>query len=61
MAVKIVAAYCPQNHRCPSVRVCPVGALSQNGVGAPVVDESKCTNCGRCLFSCPMGAIQEAS
>ena len=25
---------CPQNHPCPSVKVCPVGALSQQGFHA---------------------------
>ena len=48
---------CPQNHPCPSVRVCPVGALSQNGFGAPVVDKSKCIKCGKCTKSCPMKAL----
>ena len=48
---------CPQNHPCPSVRVCPVGALSQSGFGAPVVDYSKCVKCGKCVRFCPMRAI----
>lgn len=48
---------CPQNHLCPSVRVCPVGALVQNGYAAPTVDESKCIKCGKCVNYCPMGAI----
>lgn len=43
---------CPQNHRCPSLRVCPTGAITQQGHGAPVIDESKCTDCGRCAMSC---------
>lgn len=50
-------ARCPQNHPCPSVKVCPVGALSQNGFGAPVIDKSKCIKCGKCTKSCPMKAL----
>lgn len=48
---------CPQNHRCPSIRVCPVGALSQTGFNAPEVDMKKCIQCGNCVKSCPMKAI----
>lgn len=48
---------CPQNHPCPSLRVCPVGALSQKGFGAPVVDKSKCIKCGKCTNLCPMRAL----
>ena len=58
MSIHVQAAYCPQNHPCPSVRVCPFGALSQNGYAAPVVDEEKCTGCGKCVRFCPLGAIQ---
>lgn len=58
MTIQVVKQRCPQNHPCPSVRVCPVGALSQRGFDAPVVDEAKCTNCGRCIRYCPMGAFR---
>ena len=57
MAVKVIKARCPQNHPCPSVKVCPFGALKQNGFDAPTVDESKCTDCGKCVRFCPMGAL----
>lgn len=49
---------CPQNHPCPSVKVCPVGAMKQNGFDAPKIDEGKCTKCKKCVMYCPMGAIQ---
>ncbi|MDD4076263.1 MAG: 4Fe-4S binding protein [Eubacteriales bacterium] len=49
---------CPENHPCPSIRVCPVGALKQKGYAAPTVDESSCTKCGKCVRYCPMGAIK---
>ncbi len=48
---------CPQNHPCPSVRVCPVDALSQQSYEAPAVDQSKCIECGKCVRFCPMGAL----
>ncbi|MFA6422148.1 MAG: 4Fe-4S binding protein [Candidatus Buchananbacteria bacterium] len=48
---------CPQNHPCPAIRVCPVGALTQAGVEAPMVSE-KCIDCGKCVNFCPMGALK---
>lgn len=48
---------CPQNHPCPSVRVCPVGALIQSGFHAPAVDQDKCIRCGKCVRFCPMRAL----
>lgn len=48
---------CPQNHPCPSVRVCPAGALSQKGFHAPSVDQKKCIQCGKCVNFCPMRAL----
>ncbi len=48
---------CGQNHICPSVRVCPVGALKQHGHFAPSVDMEKCIRCGKCIWSCPRGAL----
>jgi ferredoxin len=53
----VVKQRCPQNHSCPSVRVCPVDALSQKGYAAPVVDMSKCIKCSKCVRFCPMGAL----
>ena len=48
---------CPENHPCPSVRVCPVEALKQVRVSAPTADMDKCIKCGKCVRYCPMGAI----
>ena len=56
--INVQASRCPQNHPCPAVGVCPVGALSQRGYAAPVVDERRCTGCGRCVRACGMGAIR---
>ncbi len=58
MKLDVVKKRCPQNHMCPAVRVCPVGALSQNGMSAPIVDQDKCIMCEKCVRFCPMGALQ---
>ena len=55
MVVK--TARCPQNHPCPSIRVCPTGALTQKGFKAPDVDQDKCIHCAKCVRYCPMGAL----
>jgi ferredoxin len=57
MAIIVIKNRCPQNHPCPSINVCPVDALLQNGFDAPTVDESKCIDCGKCERSCPKGAL----
>ncbi len=54
--LKVVTDRCPQNHPCPSVRVCPVGALTQSGFSAPKVNEEKCRRCGKCSNLCPKKA-----
>ena len=54
----VVQERCPQNHPCPAIRVCPVGALSQSGFSAPVVDYELCVACGKCSEYCPMGALE---
>jgi len=53
----VKTAHCPQNHPCPSVNVCPVGALTQKGFHAPDVDMNKCIKCGKCVNYCPMRAL----
>ena len=42
--LNIIVENCPQNHKCPAVKVCPVGALSQEGFQAPKIDYEKCIN-----------------
>jgi ferredoxin len=59
MSITVNKSRCPQNHPCPSVKVCPVGALIQNGYDAPIVDEERCIECEECVNYCPMGAIEE--
>ena len=48
---------CPQNHPCPSVKVCPVGALTQAGYEAPTVAQDQCIQCGKCVRFCPRMAL----
>jgi len=59
--IQVIKERCPQNHPCPSVRVCPVNALKQSRYEAPTVDEDKCTTCGKCVKFCPMGALVKAN
>ena len=55
--IRVNKKRCPENHPCPSVRVCPVEALSQVRFAAPTADMEKCIKCGKCVRYCPMGAI----
>ncbi|MDT4762044.1 4Fe-4S binding protein [Sphaerochaeta sp. PS] len=58
----VKAQRCPQNHRCPSVAICPFGALTQTGYAAPVIDYTKCTGCGKCTRYCmPRALVMERS
>lgn len=58
--IVIDAVRCPQNHPCPSVKLCPTGAISQeNNTGLPAIDIAKCTECGQCIVFCPMKAISK--
>jgi Fe-S-cluster-containing hydrogenase component 2 len=58
--VAVREAHCPQNHRCPALRACPTGALTQQGFAAPTIDATKCTECGKCVRVCPMGALHKS-
>ncbi|MFI3212336.1 MAG: 4Fe-4S binding protein [Eubacteriales bacterium] len=53
----VIKENCPQNHKCPSVAICPVGALKQEGFLAPTVDHDKCIKCGKCVSFCPKKAL----
>ncbi len=57
MALTIDKNRCPQNHRCPLLRVCPVGAIAQEGHGLPAINEDKCIECGKCTQYCGMKAV----
>ena len=53
----IIRERCPQNHKCPAVKVCPVGALLQEGFSAPTINYDKCIKCGKCSNFCPKMAL----
>ena len=55
--LRVIIENCPQNHSCPSVKICPVGALVQEGFQAPTVDAEKCIKCGKCANFCPKKAL----
>ncbi len=55
--LSVLSDRCPQNHPCPSVIVCPYGALRQSGFKAPKVDYDKCVSCGKCVRFCPKRAL----
>lgn len=59
MEITVNKNKCPQNHSCPAVRVCPVGAIEQNRYDLPTINLEKCIKCKQCVKFCPMGAIQE--
>ncbi len=48
---------CPKNHKCPAMKVCPVGAINQEGFNAPTINEKICIKCGKCSKFCPKGAL----
>jgi len=58
MGITVNPRRCPANHRCPAVRVCPVDALKQKGLGVPMVDEEACIDCAKCVRTCPTGALR---
>lgn len=60
MRIVVNKQKCPQNHKCPSITVCPKGAISQQDITSlPVVDAEKCIVCGKCMRFCPKGAFEK--
>ena len=53
----IIKDRCPKNHKCPAVKVCPVGALSQKDFSVPIIDYDRCIKCGKCSNFCPKRAL----
>ena len=49
---------CPQDHKCPAIKVCPVEAIRQDNFGLPYIDYDKCILCQKCTMFCPKGALQ---
>jgi len=61
MAYTVSESLCPQNHRYPIIRVCASNAIVQDGYGLPMVDKSKCTECGKCAKYCSTGAVNKTN
>lgn len=57
MPYKINEKLCPQDHACPLVDSCPVGAISQEGFGLPDIDAEICIECGVCEAECGKNAV----
>jgi len=51
---KICSVGCVRCEAC--VNICPHGAIRMEN-NLPVIDPAKCTNCGRCVASCPTKVI----
>ncbi len=60
MKITVNPQKCPQNHHCPSIAVCPKGAISQrDNDSLPEIDVEKCIVCGKCMKFCPKGAFEK--
>lgn len=59
MSIVVDEIRCPKDHFCPAIRFCPADAITQNQYGLPVIDKTKCTECGLCTRVCPRGALRE--
>lgn len=55
--IKVDRNVCPHDHVCPLIKVCPVGAISQDTDGYPVIDYTLCIECGKCVRNCPKRAM----
>lgn len=52
---------CDNVKECGGIAVCPLGAMYfDENKKTIVVDEKKCTSCGKCEKECPVGAIMVA-
>ena len=57
--IKVNKNICPHDHVCPLIKACPVGAISQDAEGFPVIDYTLCIECGKCVRKCPMKAMEQ--
>lgn len=57
--VQVDKKICPHDHICPLIKMCPVGAISQDSEGFPVIDYNLCIECGKCVRKCPMKAMKK--
>ena len=57
--IKVDKNICPHDHVCPLIQTCPVGAISQDSEGFPVIDHELCIECGKCVRKCPKKAMRQ--
>lgn len=50
---------CMQCKKCSVIDKCPVKAFSHDEDGTVVLDNDKCTNCGKCVGACNFDTIEE--
>jgi NAD-dependent dihydropyrimidine dehydrogenase PreA subunit len=61
MPVLINFKICDNAKECNGIAVCPTGAISwDDAKKAIVIDNSKCTSCGKCVPACMVDAIRVA-
>jgi ferredoxin len=53
----VIDERCARDHSCGAIKVCPTGALTQEGLAAPSVNHEICTRCGNCADYCPRKAL----
>lgn len=58
--IEVDKRICPHDHVCPLIKMCPVGAISQDSEGFPVIDRTLCIECGKCVRKCPNKAMLKA-
>ena len=59
MSIQVNSEKCPQDHRCPAIKICPVGAISQKDFELPIIDNEICIECQKCVKFCPKGALSK--
>lgn len=57
--IEVDKSICPHDHVCPLIRICPVGAITQDAGGYPVIDHELCIECGSCVRKCPKKAMKQ--
>lgn len=53
-----IPKYCRHCAKAPCIDACPAEAISRNGNGLVLIDDSKCIGCRECVQACPFEAMQ---